>query len=60
MAELMFRIANEPYRNPREINPKLPECLVSVIDQALHKNADERFQSGQAFADALKQCAATL
>ncbi len=60
MAELMFRIANEPYTNPRELNPNLPASVVAVIDRALKKNADERFQTGAEFAEALKQCAAGL
>ncbi|HEY9101047.1 serine/threonine-protein kinase [Chitinimonas sp.] len=55
MAELMFRIANEPYTNPKELNPNLPDRLVAVIDKALRKNADERFQTGQEFADALRR-----
>jgi serine/threonine-protein kinase len=58
MAELMFRIANEPYRDPKELNPKLPASVVAVIDRALKKNADERFQNGAEFAQALRQCAA--
>ncbi|QNM97353.1 CHASE2 domain-containing serine/threonine-protein kinase [Chitinimonas koreensis] len=60
MAELMYRIANEPYRNPKELNPNLPDALVAVIDKALKKNADERFQTGQEFADAIRQAAATV
>jgi serine/threonine-protein kinase len=59
MAELMFRIANDPYRDPRELNPKLPASIVAVIDRALKKNADERFQTGAEFAEALRQCAGT-
>lgn len=55
MAELMFRIANDPYRNPRDLNPTLPVELVAVIDRALKKNADERFQNGSEFAAALRQ-----
>ncbi|MDK2123213.1 CHASE2 domain-containing serine/threonine-protein kinase [Parachitinimonas caeni] len=60
MAELMFRIANEPYRNPKELNPNLPDCLVAVIDKALKKNAEERFQTGAEFAQALRKCAVSL
>jgi serine/threonine-protein kinase len=60
MAELMFRIANDPYSDPKELNPKLPDSLVAVIDRALKKNADERFQTGAEFAEALRRCAAAL
>jgi len=56
MAELMYRIANEPYTNPKELNPHMPDDLVAVIDRALQKNADERFQTGAEFAEALKKC----
>lgn len=60
MAELMFRIANDPYTNPKEINPAIPDCLVEVIDKALKKRTESRFQTGAEFAQALKVCAATF
>lgn len=59
LAELMQRICSQPYRNPAELNPQLPAALVAVIDRALKKSLEERFQSGREFADALKQCVAS-
>ncbi|GAB3268550.1 CHASE2 domain-containing serine/threonine-protein kinase [Chitinimonas naiadis] len=59
MAELMFRIANEPFTGPKELNPNIPDRLAAVIEKSLRKNADERFQTGQEFADALKRCLAS-
>jgi serine/threonine-protein kinase len=53
MAQLMFRIANEP---PADIRPfsAVPEGLVRFLERALAKNPDERFQTGEHFAGALR------
>ncbi|HLA36134.1 MAG TPA: serine/threonine-protein kinase [Rhodocyclaceae bacterium] len=50
MAQLMFRIANEPHPNPRNFNSDLPDSIVKVIDRALTKDADARYQTGAEFA----------
>ena len=60
MAELMFRIANEAHPDILALRPELPPALKLVLDKALAKNADERFQSGADFANALRRCVAML
>jgi serine/threonine-protein kinase len=60
MAQLMFRIANEPHADIRAISPDVPVCLVTVINKALAKKMEERYQTGQEMAEAIRQCAATL
>lgn len=60
MAELMFRIANEPHRNIRDINPDIPIALSGLINRALSKDPAQRFQTGQEFAEAIRQCEATI
>ena len=54
MAQLMFRIANEAAPDILSINPALPPALVAFLDKALAKNADERYQTGEEFAAALR------
>ena len=56
MAQLMYRIANEAHPDIRQVNPKLPQCLVFVIDKALKKNVAERFQTGADMAKAIRAC----
>ncbi|OHC67735.1 MAG: serine/threonine protein kinase [Rhodocyclales bacterium RIFCSPLOWO2_02_FULL_63_24] len=56
MAQLMFRIANEPHPDIRAINPGLPDCLVAIIDKALTKDADTRYQTGAEFARDIRTC----
>jgi serine/threonine-protein kinase len=56
MAQLMFKIANDPPIEIRSINPDLPDCLVAVINTALAKNIETRYQSGAEMAQALRQC----
>jgi serine/threonine-protein kinase len=60
MAQLMFRIANEPHTDILSIKPDLPPCLVAIINKALAKRIEDRYASGAAMAEALRQCAASL
>jgi serine/threonine-protein kinase len=54
MAQLMFKIANEPTPDILQYNPNLPPAFVTFLDKAMAKDADERFQDGDAFAAALR------
>jgi eukaryotic-like serine/threonine-protein kinase len=54
MAQLMFKIANEPPTDILSVNPNLPPALVAFLDKALSKNPDERYQTGEEFAGALR------
>ncbi|GAB4122049.1 MAG: hypothetical protein Fur0026_13990 [Sideroxydans sp.] len=60
MAQLMFRIANEPPADILKIKPDLPPCVAAIIQKALAKKVEERFENGAAMAEAIRQCAATL
>jgi serine/threonine-protein kinase len=54
MTQLMFAIANEQQANILEINPALPAWVKDFIDQALAKDVEQRFQTGNEFANAIK------
>jgi len=56
MAQLMFRIANEPHPDIRSVDPNLPDCLVAIVDKALTKDADQRYQTGAEMAADLRTC----
>jgi serine/threonine-protein kinase len=56
MAQLMFKIANEPHPDIRSVDPDLPECLVAIVDKALTKDADQRYQTGAEMAADLRTC----
>jgi serine/threonine-protein kinase len=58
MAQLMFRIANEPHPDVRSVNPALPDCVVAIIDKALTKDPDTRYQTGAEFAKDVRTCMA--
>ncbi|WP_198314538.1 CHASE2 domain-containing serine/threonine-protein kinase [Chitinibacter sp. GC72] len=53
MAELMFRITQQPPTDPRNYNPKIPAVVIKIIMKALEKNADARFQTGANMASVL-------
>lgn len=60
MAQLMFKITNEPHSDIRVVNPELPACIVAVINKALAKNPEQRYQTGDQMAKAILLCLATL
>ena len=60
MAQLMFRIANEPHTDILSINPDVPPCVVAIINKSLAKKIEDRYASGSAMAEAIRQCAAGL
>jgi serine/threonine-protein kinase len=60
MAQLMFKIANEPHPDIRKLNPGLPACVAAVTNKALAKVPDQRYQSGEQMAKAIRLCLGTL
>jgi serine/threonine-protein kinase len=60
MAQLMFRIANEPPIDILTVKPDLPQCVVEIINKALAKQVEERYQTGNEMAEAIRRCAAGL
>jgi len=60
MAQLMFRIANEPHTDILSIRGDLPACLVAIINRSLAKQTLDRYANGAEMAEALRQCAARV
>ncbi len=60
MAQLMYRIANEPHADILIVRPDVPTCVVEIINKALAKNVAERYQTGQEMAEAVRRCAVGL
>ena len=60
MALLMFKIACEPPVDILTYNPGLPPCLVDIINRALAKQPQRRFQTGDEMAQAITECATTF
>jgi len=56
MAQLMYKIANEPHLDIRSLRPELPDCLVAIVDRALTKDPDQRYQTGAEMARDLRTC----
>jgi serine/threonine-protein kinase len=54
MPGLMMKIAQEPHPRIRTVNPALPEALDAFFDRALAKDPADRYESGAAFAFALR------
>jgi len=56
MTGLMQQIAEAPHPPLRAFRPDLPDCVDRVIDRALAKDPDSRFDSGAQMAAALEDC----
>jgi serine/threonine protein kinase len=56
MAQLMFKIANEPAPDILQFSPRLPPALVAFLGRSMAKEAEARFQTGEEFAQALRAC----
>jgi serine/threonine-protein kinase len=55
MTQLMFAIASNPHPPIGNYNPKLPHWIDAIIDKALAKDPDKRYQTGVEFAEAIKE-----
>ena len=60
LAQLMFRIANEAPADIAALNPQLPAAVLAVIERALQKNVEQRYQQGGQMAADLRACLAGL
>ena len=56
MATLMYKIANDTHQPVRELRPELPPCVQDVIDKAMAKDLEQRYQNGSEMAKALRAC----
>jgi serine/threonine-protein kinase len=56
MTALMQKIAEVPHPPLRAYRPDLPACVESVVDRALAKNPEARFDTGAQMAAALEDC----
>jgi len=60
MAQLMFKIANDPAPDIKLVNPALPTRLKLIIEKAMLKDVTRRYQKGAEFAADLRICLAEL
>ena len=56
MATLMYKIANENHPAADSIRPDLPRCVTVVINRALAKDRDKRYQTGAQMASDVRKC----
>jgi eukaryotic-like serine/threonine-protein kinase len=60
MANLMYKITNEKHMDIRILRPDLPLCITSIINKALNKDIEKRFQSGKQMVTSIKRCSNKL
>ncbi len=58
--EVMSRIVQDPHRDIASVRPGVPACVREVINRALQKKVEDRYQAGGEMAQALRQCLARL
>jgi serine/threonine-protein kinase len=60
MATLMYKIANEPHQDIFELRPDLQQqkpCIAAIINKALQKDVNTRYQTGAEMAKDIQACA---
>ncbi|HEY9052873.1 MAG TPA: serine/threonine-protein kinase, partial [Gammaproteobacteria bacterium] len=57
MATLMYKIANEQHPAAETIRPDLPRCISIIINRALAKDREKRYQNGAQMASDIRKCA---
>ena len=60
MTSLMFRISKEKHRSLRTINPKIPDVIEKIVDKALEKDLDKRYQRADQMGIHLKKVVAKI
>ncbi|TLS66516.1 CHASE2 domain-containing protein [Mariprofundus erugo] len=56
IAKLMLKIAKEPHVDPRQHNPEIPVCVVTLIDRLLAKKAPQRVASASEALEEISHC----
>jgi CHASE2 domain-containing sensor protein/tRNA A-37 threonylcarbamoyl transferase component Bud32 len=56
MASLMYKIVNEPHADVTTVRSGLPQALRKIIDNALGKKPERRYQQGRRMAEHLRKC----
>ncbi len=57
LTELFVQITQKPHPSVRELNPKVPKPCEQLIDKALAKDPERRFQTGGEFARYIRKVA---
>lgn len=52
--ETIFKLVNQPHESLSSHRPDLPDSLSAILDRALAKKPDDRFEDAEAFAQALR------
>ena len=60
MAELMYRITQQPPSDPRQCTPKMPAILVNILLKSMEKDLSQRFETGPHFAQVLAKLEVAL
>jgi eukaryotic-like serine/threonine-protein kinase len=60
MAQLMFKIANEAHVDIRQHREGVPACVAAITNKALAKEPEQRYQSCDQMAKALRLCLSSL
>lgn len=56
LAALMFKITNEKHTSIRRIRPELPPCVPTILNKAMQKERDKRYDDAGEMADDLRKC----
>lgn len=55
IANLAYQVINRKYKSVRELRPELPSSATRIINKAMAKEPEKRFENAAAMADALRK-----
>ncbi len=56
IAALSYQITSEKHPDPTKLREGLPNCVKNILDKALQKDPDNRYQDGMAMRRAILRC----
>jgi eukaryotic-like serine/threonine-protein kinase len=60
MAQLMYKIANEPTPDILLLNPNLPACVVAIVNRMMEKLPESRYKTGAEISQDIRTCLAQI
>ena len=57
---VVAKVINDPVPDPRTLNPNVPDGVVQIIRNAMHKDRNKRYQTPQDLLAAVKNCGEEL
>jgi serine/threonine protein kinase len=56
LAAVSYQVVNDKHPDIMALRPEVPPCIKRLVDKAMQKNPDNRYQDGKAMKRAIQRC----